>query len=434
MDQWQERAMRNRHRSWNLHDSKTVGRGSASDREGIVQTCQSSFMADSVRIRVQVGCIDKEVSAAVTPDDFMVHPLIGQNVGIDELLECAVVTRALQKKSAGSDVHAVTTRAQSAKEKKAEQQAEVTRLAEQVVITNPEELVQRETSPVEAEESQLNALDVEEDDPTSGQDDGEPLAVVKDKVDADLNLGLVIPSVELGASLGAEYKGALGSDETLKEWKGWGTTRTNGFLCILKRVVEDVITGSRELVVIPVGMRQRMLALVHDYLGHVGSGKMIWMLKQSCCWPGLSGDAKRYGRACGECQKMRRRGLAEVPMGEMPIHKVPFENVAIDIVGPFPRSHGFKYILTYICLASRYPEAIPLRHATAQECAEALLEIFSRNGVPMSLLSDQGTQFMGVLMRKLCERLQIRTTPYHPQSNGAVERCMGLWCPCCVNW
>ena len=267
----------------------------------------------------------------------------------------------------------------------------MTRLAEQVVITNPEELVQRETSPVEVEESQLNALDVEEDDPTSRQGDGEPLAVVKDKVDADLNLGLVIPSVELGDSLGAEYKGALGSDETLKEWKGWGTTRTNGFLWedgILKRVVEDVITGSRELVVIPVGIRQRMLTLVHDYLGHVGSGKMIWMLKQRCCWPGLSGDAKRYGRACGECQKMRKGGLAEVPMGEMPIHKVPFENVAIDIVVPFPRSHGFKYILTYICLASRYPEAIPLRHATAQECAEALLEIFSQNGVPMSLLRD----------------------------------------------
>ena len=119
------------------------------------------------------------------------------------------------------------------------------------------------------EESQLNALEVEEDDPTFGQDDGEPLAVAKDKVDSELNLGLVIPSVELGASLGAEYKGALGSDETLKEWKGWGTTRTNGFLWedgILKRVVEDVITGSRELVVIPVGMRQRMLALVYDYL------------------------------------------------------------------------------------------------------------------------------------------------------------------------
>ena len=159
---------------------------------------------------------------------------------------------------------------------------------------------------------------------------------------------------------------------------------------------------------------------------------MLWALKQSCCWPGMSGSVKRYGRSCSECQKMRKGGVAEIPMGEMPIYKVPFENVAIDIVGPFPRSHGYRYLLTYICLASKYPEAIPLKHATAKECAEALMDIFSRNGVPMSLLSDQGAQFMGVLVQCLCKRLgvrQIRTTPYHPQSNGSVERMHGTLVP-----
>ena len=141
---------------------------------------------------------------------------------------------------------------------------------------------------------------------------------------------------------------------------------------------------------------------------------------------------RRYGRACEECQKKRKGGLAEVPMGEMPVHKIPFENVAIDIVGPFPRSHGYRFLLTYICLASKYPEAIPLKHATAQECAEALLDIFARNGVPLTLLSDQGAQFMGVLLKQLCLRLgviQLRTTPYHPQSNGSVERMHGTLVP-----
>ena len=145
--------------------------------------------------------------------------------------------------------------------------------------------------------------------------------------------------MELGSSLGAEYKGTIAQDDTLREWKGWGTARTNGFRWesgVLKRNVEDEISGSRELVVIPAVMRQCMMELGHDYLGHVGSGKMVWMLKQSCCWPGLSSDAKMYGRACKDCQKIRKGGLAEVPMGEMPIHKVPFENVAIDIVSPFP--------------------------------------------------------------------------------------------------
>ena len=44
----------------------------------------------------------------------------------------------------------------------------------------------------------------------------------------------------------------------------WGTARTNGFSGVLKRNVEDEISGSRELVVIPAGMRQRMMELIHD--------------------------------------------------------------------------------------------------------------------------------------------------------------------------
>ena len=62
----------------------------------------------------------------------------------------------------------------------------------------------------------------------------------------------------------------------------------------------------------------------------------------------------------------------------MLIHDIPFNNVAIDIIGPFPRAMGFKFLLKYICLASRYPEAIPMKSATDAECAEYLMEIFSR--------------------------------------------------------
>ena len=103
-----------------------------------------------------------------------------------------------------------------------------------------------------------------------------------------------------------------------------------------------------------------------------------------------------YCKACHECQVNTKAGACQAPMKEMPIVTMPFQHVAIDLVGPLPRAKGgWKYLLTYICLGSRYPEAIPLKTITAIEVAEALLEIFSRNGVPEVMLSDQAHSLLG---------------------------------------
>ena len=106
----------------------------------------------------------------------------------------------------------------------------------------------------------------------------------------------------------------------------------------------------------------------------------------------------------------------------------PFEKVAVDIVGPFERSKsGHKYLLTAICVATRYPEAVLLKTIEAQEVAEGLLEIFSRTGVLRVLLTDQGMQFVGLLVDTLSRKLgidKLKTSPYHPQSNR-MQRTLG---------
>ena len=193
---------------------------------------------------------------------------------------------------------------------------------------------------------------------------------------------------------------------------------------LLKKLVEDVIRGNREVLAVPVSFRHRMLQLVHDQLGHVGTGKM-WALKRQCTWPGMSGTVKAYVNGCLECQRMRRDSAGKIPMGEMPIHDIPFNNVVVDIVGPFPWAKGFKFLLIYICLASRYPEAIPMKSATAAEC---LMEIFSRNGIPRTILSDQGSQFMGILVKALYKRLGIRSGP-HPTTLNLMAVWKGFMVP-----
>ena len=110
-----------------------------------------------------------------------------------------------------------------------------------------------------------------------------------------------------------------------------------------------------------------------------------------------------------------------------------FEKMAFDLLGPFQRSKdGHKFILTGICLATRYPESIPPKDNRAETVVEGMVDIFSRTGVPLQILTDQGSQFMWQLVSQLCQKLHIdklKTTAYPPQSNGCLERWHGTLVP-----
>jgi len=119
-----------------------------------------------------------------------------------------------------------------------------------------------------------------------------------------------------------------------------------------------------------------------------------------------------------------------VPLGRMPLIDTPFKRVAIDIVGPiFPiTDRKNRYILTLVDYATRYPEAIALPSIETERVAEALVDMFSRVGVPEEILTDCGAQFTSELMSEISRLLsikQLRTTPYHPMCNGLVERFNG---------
>ena len=105
----------------------------------------------------------------------------------------------------------------------------------------------------------------------------------------------------------------------------------------------------------------------------------------------------------------------------------PFKRVAVDIVGPIePRSERkSRYILTMIDYATRYPEEVALPVIETERVAEALVEMFSRVGIPDEMLTDCGSQFTAEVMKensRLLSLQQITTTPYHPICNGFIER------------
>ena len=104
----------------------------------------------------------------------------------------------------------------------------------------------------------------------------------------------------------------------------------------------------------------------------------------------------------------------------------PFEEVVIDVVGPLPRTKsGKEYVLTIMDRVSRYPEAIPLSSVRSLVIVDALLNFFTKFGLPKVLQSDCGTNFTSKVFESKMKELGIQhrtSVPYRPESQGVVER------------
>ncbi len=198
----------------------------------------------------------------------------------------------------------------------------------------------------------------------------------------------------------------------------------NGLLyCIAQRRGEE-----KRLLVVPRSKTESVMELAHAHpmAGHLGAQNTIQRIRDRFHWPGLEGEVKRFCQACPTCQRTSPRTPPPSPLIPLPIIEVPFERIGMDLVGPLPKSAwGHEHILVIVDYATRYPEAIPLRKATSKAIAQELFLLCSRVGIPSEILTNQGTPFMSRLMADLCCLLQVRqikTTVYHPQTDGLVER------------
>lgn len=175
---------------------------------------------------------------------------------------------------------------------------------------------------------------------------------------------------------------------------------------------------------VPKVLRLPLFHSVHD-LAHLSSRATIHSLSESYVWPGLKRDVKRWCRECIPCQQSKVTRHTKAPVGSIP-SPGRFHTIHVDIVGPLPPSSGYRFLVTAIDRFTRWPEAIPVADITAATVASALISCWvCRFGVPMTLVSDRGSQFESALWSELMSQLGIerrRTTSYHPACNGAVER------------
>ena len=172
---------------------------------------------------------------------------------------------------------------------------------------------------------------------------------------------------------------------------------------------------------------EALLYMMHNdpTAGHFAVDIMFEKIRNRFYWPQMYEDIKAYVRSCDSCQRRgkskRNEPLHPIPVGE------PFYQIGIDIVGPLPRSKkGKRYIVVAIDYLTKWPKAKALSQATAEQVAQFIYEdIICRHGCPMKILSDRGTHFNNKMIQELMQKFEIKhlfSTPYHPQTNGLVER------------
>ncbi len=244
----------------------------------------------------------------------------------------------------------------------------------------------------------------------------------------EVDVALDIPIVNEGNDRDLFVK-EVKDDQSLKALRELANNKERGYYWdneLLMQRISDHAYGIIETIVVPKSRRLKVMSLAHDRSGHLGHKKVGIIVKRNFVWPLMNTDIRKYCESCQVCQRVNKRGQANVGMVERPIVTQPFEQIALDLVGPLPKGKGgARFVLTAACMATRWPYAIALKSITAKSVAEATIEIFSRMGLPHQILTDRGTQFTSALAKQMSSLLGIEkllTTAYHPQSNGVLER------------
>ena len=171
-------------------------------------------------------------------------------------------------------------------------------------------------------------------------------------------------------------------------------------------------------VLIPEKLRKKLLRELHT--DHPGATRMKAIVRSYMWWPGLDRDLEDLAKACVEC-KSTKKAPPTAPLQPWSWPSRPWQRVHLDFAGPF---QGAMFLIA-VDAYSKWPEVRVMKSTTAPQTLDVLRDWFSSHGIPHQLVTDNGPQFIAQEFDSFCKNNGIKHTksaPYHPASNGLVER------------
>ncbi|CAF1106157.1 unnamed protein product [Didymodactylos carnosus] len=178
-------------------------------------------------------------------------------------------------------------------------------------------------------------------------------------------------------------------------------------------------------------IRSDIIKIYHDTPAngaHFGCDKTTKKIQHRYFWPTMIKDIKNHIKSCVPC--LQNNHSRRKPNGALKPIKPPdgvWHLLTMDFHGPIiPISQrGNKYIISLTDVLSKFVIAKAVRDCTAETAARFLKEVILKYGTPRCILTDNGSHFTAAMMEELFKRMGViylYSTPYHPQTNGQIER------------
>ena len=175
-----------------------------------------------------------------------------------------------------------------------------------------------------------------------------------------------------------------------------------------------IYNGSR--VFIPVAYRKQVIEKLHDV--HQGVNALKCIVKNVAWWPLMDNDIEQFVKNCPECNQHRPRLNDSTDKWN---ECAPWERLHMDWL--YDAEYG--NILVIADAGSGWLEAFPCTDRSTRNVVRCLRTCFSRFGIPFTVVSDNGKEFISKDLKDwlTAQGCYKTDTPlYSPRSNGLAER------------